>query len=81
MTRKGGRKRFATPLLRTPDFELSSRALIPQNGCRSCDLPMRQFAFWRTFRNHEPASTSPEDATVSIKLRLTLFLQPKHGFG
>jgi hypothetical protein len=71
---------IATPESVSLVFAPNARRVFRKNGHRSYDRNTRQIIS-DAFSNGSPVSTSPENATSGVKFRLTLFLQPNHGFG
>jgi hypothetical protein len=79
-TRKGRRKLSPPPNLSRWFSHPMPGAYSVEMGA-SLTIGIRAGLFLTHFRNGLPVSTSPENATGGVKFRLTLFLQPNHGFG
>jgi hypothetical protein len=77
---KGRRKLFATPKTVSPDFAQWPERLLRKWRCRLFEQNARQFIPDR-FLNMGRRPHDFRKCSKPIKLRLTLFLQPNHGFG
>jgi hypothetical protein len=79
MTRKGGAN--VSPPLDARQISNSQAGHLFRKMVAGPAICQCVSLFSGAFSHRKPASTSLQDATGPIKLRLTLFLQAKQGFG
>jgi hypothetical protein len=79
MTRKGGAN-FSPPLAFSPDFAQWPERLLRKWRCPLFEQNARQF-IPDSFLNISARPRDFRKCSKPVKLRLTLFLQPNHGFG